>query len=299
MSEILKVERHDDVDRVVVEGFSPGISNGTKCKEKSWIWRENMVEVLISFWEAEELLYNVNHPDYHNKDKRKDAVERISARLCEYGFNPAPSGNAITEKINSLRIYYVAQKNKLEHSRMSGTSDPDSFKVKWKYFESLQFLNDNVTPRYNHYNLKRRHNETEYIDYTTKQEIPYSFCEPRLYARDYNSRRTTEAPRSEPVESPPATCETLVVSSPSENNNTNDHQVAPSPAPNHLHQQNPVLTAPSPKSADMLFAEMVGKLLQNIPSGAAKDMLKIDIQKMIFQTQYGTHTTHRQFNDNR
>lgn len=288
MTEMLKVERHDEVERVV-EGFSPGINNGTKCKEKSWIWRENMVEVLISFWESEELLYNVNHPDYHNKDKRKDAVERISVRLGEYGFNPSPSGNAITEKINSLRIYYVAQKNKLEHSRMSGASEVDSFKVKWKYFESLQFLNDNVTPRYNHYNLKRRHgpNEAEYIDYTTKQEIPYSFCEPRLYARDYNSRRISEPSRGEPpIESPPNSYE-INVSSPSDNSNS-EQQAAP-----------PVVAVPPIKSADMLFAEMVGKLLQNIPNGAAKDMLKIDIQKMIFQTQYGTHSTHRQFSDNR
>ena len=64
----------------------------------------------------------------------------------------------------------------------------------------------------------------------------------------------------------------------------------------------PMLTPgppPPPKSADVLFSEMVGKLLQNIPNGASKDMLKIDIQKMIFQTQYGTHSTHRQFSDNR
>ena len=265
MSDMMK----DETERGV-EVFSPGVNNGNKCKEKSWIWRENMVEVLISFWESEELLYNINHSDYHNKDKRKDAVERISVKLGEYGFIPAPTGNAITEKINSLRIYYVAQRNKLEHSKLSGVSEVDSFKVKWKYFESLSFLNDNVTPRYNHYNLKRRleQNESDYIDYT-KQEVP-SFCEPRLHA----SRRLSEA-----IESPP-------------------HSFELNPLPPVEYEQTttqPVNVLPS-KSADILFAEMVGKLLQNIPNGAAKDMLKIDIQKMIFQTQYGTH---RQFSDNR
>ena len=67
MTEVLKSERLDEG----VDGFNTTTqsTNGSKCKEKSWIWRENMVEVLISFWESEELLYNVNHPDYHNKVK--------------------------------------------------------------------------------------------------------------------------------------------------------------------------------------------------------------------------------------
>jgi len=258
------------------ETCSPVTSNGNKCREKSWIWRENMVEVLISFWESEELLYNINHPDYHNKEKRKDAVERISVKLGEYGFNPAPPGNAITEKINSLRIYYVAQRNKLEHSKMSGASDVEQFKIKWRYFESLSFLNDNVTPRYNHYNLKRRleKNEYDYSDYG-KQDIPSSFCEPRLHA---NSRRMDE-----PIESPPPS------------NNSYEIKFGPPMTMEDEQVSHPL--PPSSKSADMLFAEMVGKLLQNIPNGAAKDMLKIDIQKMIFQTQYGTHRP--LFSDNR
>ena len=52
----------------------------------------------------------------------------------------------------------------------------------------------------------------------------------------------------------------------------------------------PCVQIENPRTADTLFAKMVGKVMGDIPDGHAKDMLKLDIQKKIYETKYSTQT---------
>lgn len=49
-------------------------------KEK-YIWSSREIEILIALWENEDVLYNTQCMDYFKRDKRCEALERISDTL--------------------------------------------------------------------------------------------------------------------------------------------------------------------------------------------------------------------------
>ena len=79
-----------------------------------------MVEKLITLRQEQAILYNMNHPQYTDKTKRKVAVEKIQEGFEESGLINSLSADIILGKINSLRSYYVIQRNKQEQSKLSG-----------------------------------------------------------------------------------------------------------------------------------------------------------------------------------
>lgn len=48
---------------------------------EKYIWSSNEIEVLIALWENEDILYNTQCMDYFKRDKRLEAMERISDTL--------------------------------------------------------------------------------------------------------------------------------------------------------------------------------------------------------------------------
>jgi len=75
------------------------------------------------------------------------ALGRIQENMSAREFYPLPSIPALLAKMDSLRTYYQSQ---LKEYRASlggtGKSAKKVFKIKWKYFESLEFLSDSATP---------------------------------------------------------------------------------------------------------------------------------------------------------
>ena len=58
--------------------------------QEKYMWGSNEIEVLIALWENEETLYNTQCMDYFKRDKRLEALERISDTLkipSKYIFN--------------------------------------------------------------------------------------------------------------------------------------------------------------------------------------------------------------------
>ena len=67
------------------------------------------METLIILWENQPVLYNVSNLQYHVKEARRNAIMKI----IEGGIFPSPSFDDVFRKINALRTYFVAEKNKL------------------------------------------------------------------------------------------------------------------------------------------------------------------------------------------
>eukprot|EP00112_Aurelia_sp_Birch-Aquarium-sp1_P012759 Seg2686.13 transcript_id=Seg2686.13/GoldUCD/mRNA.D3Y31 product="hypothetical protein" protein_id=Seg2686.13/GoldUCD/D3Y31 len=80
--------------------------------------------------ELTPVLYDVSHPEYHLKDKRRNAIQRIVSALEDLEVNPMPSHDEVTKKISSLRGYFVSEKNKVNQAKVSGAGANEAYKTK-------------------------------------------------------------------------------------------------------------------------------------------------------------------------
>ena len=108
-------------------------------------WSHEETVRLIELGESEEVLYNIKHRGYCNKDQRNNGLQRVKEGLEESRI--VADAKEIGSKLHSLRVYYSAQGCKLENSKKSGSGTDDVKKIKWAFFDKLAFLNDNLQPR--------------------------------------------------------------------------------------------------------------------------------------------------------
>ena len=80
---------------------------------------------------------------------------KIIDEIKERGISPSPRFDDAFRKINALRTYFVAEKNKIEQSKVSGTGSSGIYKSRWQFYESLLFLANFVTPGNTQSNLER------------------------------------------------------------------------------------------------------------------------------------------------
>ena len=115
------------------------IEEGRKeiAAEKNWAREE--IETLITLWEGNEILYNVSLSDYLNKDKKSAAVKQIAEQLETNEEN-------VSKKMASLRSYYCQLRSQYKSAKTkSGSGTADIKKLTWPFFDSLKFLDDNLT----------------------------------------------------------------------------------------------------------------------------------------------------------
>ena len=146
--------------------------------------------------------------------------------------------------MNGLRTYYNVQKRKVESSENSGTGTDTVHKPKWQFFETLEFLRDNVTPRRTYSNIDEG-NELLSTNYLSGRS---------------RGKKSTEGPSLSGSDSFLATATNAL-------NNIATARANPPPAP-----------PSSLKTMDEHFGE--------IPDGINKDMLWLNIQKMIVEVKH-------------
>ena len=126
-----------------------------KVEAPKYAWTMEAIEALIKEWETRPALVDCTHAQYHMKDKRKVALDQICQKLGSvHGISPVPTSDDLLKKMNSLRTYYNAKRNKEKASRSTGKGADEIYDSVWQYYESLQFLNDNVAPRSTHSNMR-------------------------------------------------------------------------------------------------------------------------------------------------
>ena len=155
--------------------------------------------------------------------------------------------------MNGLRTYYNVQKRKVESSENSGTGTDTVHKPKWQFFETLEFLRDNVTPRRTYSNIDEG-DELLSTNYSSGRS---------------HGKKSAEGPSLSGSDSFLATATNAL------NNIATARATPPPPAP-----------PSSLKTMDEHFGETAGKLMSEIPDGINKDMLRLNIQKMIVEVKH-------------
>ena len=129
---------------------------------------------MINFWSQHEVLLNVKHPNYWDKDCGSNVLNRIAEALKDHDMNF--SAEEISSKMHSLRVYFSAQRNKLISSKLSGAATEDVHKVNWPFYEPLMFLNDNFVSCWTKSNMIQNHltfeNDTQESLYDTEDIAP-------------------------------------------------------------------------------------------------------------------------------
>ena len=223
-----------------------------KKKKEKYIfnWRDDVVYYLINKWQEEPVLYNVKNPEYHDMTKRNLALERIWDGISIMEFQPLPTKEQNLEKMNGLRTDFNVQRNKMESSKESGTSTDAVYTPKWQFYDSLLFLQDMVTPRRTFSNM----------DDDDVNRIPSRINGPR------RPKKTVETPGHELKKQATTVLKNQKVSP----------QVTPPPPP----------PPPQSISSDEHFGETVAKLMGEVPDGMNKDLLQLEIQRLIYQTKH-------------
>eukprot|EP00794_Sanderia_malayensis_P002383 gene2383-2746_t len=140
-----------------------------KKKKTKFDWSDDLVDKLINEWQKHTVLFDVSNPEYHLKDKRRNAIQKIMRKFEEHEVFPLPSYEEINKKLSSLRGYFVAEKNKNNQSRVSGAGADDVYRSRWQFFDSLSFLADNIAPRRTESNLNKQCSEETAADEENNQ----------------------------------------------------------------------------------------------------------------------------------
>ena len=186
------------------------------------------------------------------KEARRNAIKKIIDEIKERGIFPSPSFDDVFRKINALRTYFVAEKNKMEQSKTSGARSSGIYKSRWQFYESLLFLANFVTPRNTHSNLER----CQQSNSERKSQIKAVSNKSKLSKSDGTNQNCQPH---------------LLIQSGVEVLNALKHKA------NQSDQR---------RSQDFKFGDLIGSELEQVPTGPIKDMLNLHIQKLIYQTKY-------------
>ena len=126
--------------------------------ESSVAWSDEDINLLITAWQDEEVLYNVKHALYFRKDEKEKALERVCVKLAEH---ITVTSKQVSDNITSLKTYFGAEKRKVDNSaRKSGSGTNELYRPKWQFYEQLIFLSDSFTPRGTESNIDMEVSET-------------------------------------------------------------------------------------------------------------------------------------------
>lgn len=163
----------------------------------------------------------------------------------------------------------MAEKNKTEQSKVSGSGADDVYKSKWQYFDRLSFLADNVTPRGTSSKVvgKKRASSAQGggTGGSASQDCAYDI---ESAAPSAKSTRKIETARTNQL------IEDAI-------NVLNRPVEKPKPVETN-------------KTGDQLFSEMICKQLETMNEGQEKDFLKMNIQRLIYEAKYFSNTGRQQ-----
>lgn len=264
--EEIRMERGSPTERL-----SPTGQGGARKRTRHWTYDQIMR--LIKFWKKEEVLYNVKHPSYHDKDTKNNAINHIVAKLADEAV--FVTCEEVVNKMHSLRVYFANKRNKLHDSKKSGEGHDDSFKITWPYYESLMFLNDNVISRSSSSSIVHKP----------------TVCDPEV---DHDGERFCEG---EPMAPPTKISKALernggVCTTESANYDVDDAVTTASNTSqltisyNSAEKKVVETQDENGRSDDDVFCEMICRQLKKIPEGASKDFFKLDLYRFVVSSTY-------------
>ncbi|XP_071033040.1 uncharacterized protein, partial [Parasteatoda tepidariorum] len=104
----------------------------------------------VQFYEKEEVLWNVRHEEYKNKDARDSAFLRIAKAMNMPRVGPADVNN----KINSIRTAFKQELQKIKESKGTGAAAEVVYIPKISWFDAAnRFLPSVIKKRKSFSNL--------------------------------------------------------------------------------------------------------------------------------------------------
>ena len=163
----------------------------------------------------------------------------------------------ITGKILSLKNYFCKERGKVNCSKKSGAAESDVYKVRWKFYESLKFLDEHISPKPTVSSFTPSRSSS--TDSSTSEVNSPALATP---TRPFKTARTENGP------------------------NENSERIA-----KLMDTAASLLARPEvpsvEKDEDDIFGDLLVKMLKRIPNGQTKDMLKINLQQMVCHVSYG------------
>ncbi|XP_028411663.1 uncharacterized protein LOC114534417 [Dendronephthya gigantea] len=118
-------------------------SNKKRVKSER-VWKDTETEKLISLYEARNCLWDVGNANYSNRDEKEKAYAEIDNELKEFGIDR----EEYKYKWKIIRGQFMREKE-AERKRKSGQGADEVYVSKWKWFQSLKFLDsvkENISP---------------------------------------------------------------------------------------------------------------------------------------------------------
>ena len=114
-------------------------------KDKREITKAEKFAVIeqVRLW---DVIWDIHHESYHNKDEHRKAYERVRESLLKEKIEMTV--DEIKTVFNNLRTQYNAERNKEKASATkSGAGAEQTYTSRWEYLNSLVFLDDNIRAR--------------------------------------------------------------------------------------------------------------------------------------------------------
>ncbi|XP_031557241.1 uncharacterized protein LOC116293884 [Actinia tenebrosa] len=266
-------------------------------------WSSREIEILIALWDNEEVLYNTRCADYFKRDKRIEALDRISDTLKI----PIPE---IRKKMTNLRTYYGKELWKEKKAQTNGdeTDPAKGYTSRWLFFKPLSFLRDNCNPRPNTKTcldeqcIRDDSGDQVYVLHNGEDDSndrDDSWDESNLLASltsvDDEKEERKEDKRMNSVSSEHKQ-DNRPVSKKTEKRKKSGGDLenviaklqrsSKTETQKEQKNQGVSITELMSGNPDMVFAHHVGLTLMNITNPRIKDLTKLKIQQVLYETQY-------------
>ena len=229
----------------------------SKVSDKERDWTDEEVFALINLWSRHECLYNLKSPDFLKKGKRSIAIGKLVHEFQDTENPPTPT--QVQQKLTRLRCYYTAENSKIERSKTSCGGDAESlYTPSWKFFNSLHFLRNDLF-------VLSAKNSTEDSTGSSAYKMVNRHSSP-ISQRAIAKKERTNAKN---VTATARQSLDMIETRHKEGNNVNQTQ-----------------DCEDKKLSDMIFT-----MLQTIPEGAPKAMLRLELQQKIIQVKFGVQDT--------
>jgi hypothetical protein len=107
--------------------------------------RNASLEEFIEIYKTEPCLWHVKCKEYHDREKRSAAYDKLLSKLKE--LEPNATKDDVIKKINTLRSNVRRERKKYDESVKSGASSDDIYKPTLWYFDLFDFIRDQDVPR--------------------------------------------------------------------------------------------------------------------------------------------------------
>ena len=120
--------------------------------------QKKCIEDFIEIYKSEPCLWKMNSTEYRDRDLKNTAYLKLVNKLKE--IEPSSTKKSVVTRINSMRSNYRKELKKLKASMRTGSGANEVYKPTLWYFNDLNFLDDQETPRNSRSNIESDDDET-------------------------------------------------------------------------------------------------------------------------------------------